>query len=273
MSQAYSGIQEDDSASRVVQEDDSASRVVRNVIQIVANIEEGDCPYSISNAFIYCRLPHDICAPGAFVVYCLYDHDEIDGDLKVFRYLTASLNLYGPSTAFYDLLSQNISVQDAIIQLVDSASSMELISERDISRLKSKYLVWMKGISKVQCMVAPYMRKGRDIEPGWPWDDAHIKRNALMRNTEDKNIAVWIKSRNMCPVHSRLVQIWDRDQQLSIDISQCISEAVLMAQQYIDEHTVKQQVHNHPVPIVPQQTSSKFEKIIDCVDCCGCFAW
>ena len=122
---------------------DVISKIVQNVRQIVVNIFLGDCPYPISCAMLFCRMPHNLSAPGAVVVYCLYDRASIDRDLKLFRYLTANDTLTGPSNDLFQLLTLNYSVNDAITKLINDAASVGIISDFDVARLKSKYLVWM----------------------------------------------------------------------------------------------------------------------------------
>jgi hypothetical protein len=203
--------------------------IVKSVAQICTNIEMGDCPYQIREAYVACEDPNDLQSKGAVMVYVrLYDR-LATAECQLIEKLLGSDGIGASDLlARYCNLGCYKDVAAAMSDLVDEVaqSRPDLIPHQEVNRMKSLFSVWMTGVSWEHCFTVSTCGSFN----GYPWEDDNIVDRSLYRNISNKNVRVEIIYGNVMsgvatPWKGEYMKIWDENGQVG-DPEQATRDAI-----------------------------------------------
>jgi hypothetical protein len=168
--------------------------VCSNVVNVVQNIEYGDCPVAMKRAYVSVQCPHPSTELGeqkAVVVMCLHDGFQAETtDMKMLTKLCSDEDMCDMTEELAAQEKPGISVAKAVQNLVEIAGRKGQINSVDVPRLKTLYATWMKGVTWKKCYMTPTNRPSLGSWNGWPWDSYNIIDRSLNRNLVGKNVIV-----------------------------------------------------------------------------------
>ena len=171
--------------------------VVSAVNQILENIRAEDAPFSLESAYVYVQSPHNLASSKAVVVIAFYSFLEPEtADMTLFTSLISNEMMCSASESFERLKQSGKTIAQCIASLVDEAVIARKVTAAEAPRLKSKFSLWMSGVTAKQCTMSSTNRPSLASWNGWPWDSHNVADRALTRSLVGKNVVPAIEMGN-----------------------------------------------------------------------------